>query len=134
MFFLDFLETSNNYNKWRPLFNVLLGTGMRIGECLGLQWSDCDFDRKIIHVSHNLVYFKTLNGKCEFHMSSTKTSAGERDIPMFESIRKTLLHLKQSQILNNVTSPNVDDYNNFVFINSKGNPHAPAYIDYVINK
>ncbi len=38
-----FLDTHEDYRGWRPIITVLLGTGMRIGECLGLRWEDIDF-------------------------------------------------------------------------------------------
>ena len=30
---------------WWPMFTILLGTGCRIGEALGLRWDDLDYDR-----------------------------------------------------------------------------------------
>jgi len=38
------------------LLIVLLGTGMRTGETLGLRWCDCDFDAGVIRVTHALLY------------------------------------------------------------------------------
>jgi integrase len=38
----------------RPLFEFLAYTGLRIGETLGLTWSDIDFDAGLIRVHRQL--------------------------------------------------------------------------------
>lgn len=46
--FVDFITTHKEYCGWCPVLMVLLGTGMRIGECLGLRWDDLDFEQRTI--------------------------------------------------------------------------------------
>ncbi|MDD5437998.1 MAG: tyrosine-type recombinase/integrase [Patescibacteria group bacterium] len=41
--------------KWREMIFMALRTGMRLGELFGLEWSDVDFDRKLICVRHSIV-------------------------------------------------------------------------------
>jgi GTP-binding protein Era len=41
---LNYVEESDTYSGWYPVITVLLGTGMRISECLGLRWDDLNFD------------------------------------------------------------------------------------------
>ena len=36
--FMEYIANHPVYYHWWPLFTVLLGTGCRIGECLGLRW------------------------------------------------------------------------------------------------
>lgn len=48
--FVEFTTQSYQYKHWLPLFTVLLGTGGRIGEILGLRWEDCDFPNSIINI------------------------------------------------------------------------------------
>ena len=45
---MDFLESSRQYNHWKPIFTVMLGTGLRVGEVTGLRWEDLDFENKTI--------------------------------------------------------------------------------------
>ena len=47
------------------LYVVAIDTGMRIGELMGLQWSDVDFEKKVVHVRRSLCYFRK-DGKYVF--------------------------------------------------------------------
>ena len=42
-------------DRLAALWHVLLGTGVRLGEALGLAWADVNFDRAELHVRHGLV-------------------------------------------------------------------------------
>lgn len=42
--------------KWRAMVQLLADTGMRRGECCGLQWKDIDFKANSITISGNLCY------------------------------------------------------------------------------
>jgi integrase len=52
------LDQSGSY---RPLFELLAFTGLRIGEALGLTWADVDFERDILRVTSSTV---ALPGTC----------------------------------------------------------------------
>lgn len=56
---------------WRTFMNVLLATGMRRGECVGLQWGDIDTDKKEICIQRNVTLDK--ESKTKLHVGSTKT-------------------------------------------------------------
>ena len=51
------------------LYVVAIDTGMRIGELMGLQWSDVDFEKKVVHVRRSLWH-------------DTKTHNSKRTIPL----------------------------------------------------
>ena len=42
--FMTFLQKHPQYQHWYPIFAIMLGTGMRVGETTGLRW--CDIDMK----------------------------------------------------------------------------------------
>ena len=44
--------------KWRCFVRVLIDTGIRRGECCGLQWQDIDFQTGTATISRNLCYTK----------------------------------------------------------------------------
>ncbi len=76
-----------------PVFVVALGTGMRIGEILGLTWDCVDFEKSIIRVEKTLVYMPG-NGKAIYEFHQPKTEAGRRQIPMSKEVKKALLAQK----------------------------------------
>ena len=45
-----FLELFQGYSSFNTIILTLLYTGMRSGECLGLQWEDVDFESRKIHI------------------------------------------------------------------------------------
>ena len=93
--FVNFVREHKNYNRWLSMFTVMLGTGCRIGELTGLRWEDCDFQNSIIEINHTLTYSPDEEtGRYAFHISTPKTKAGIREIPMFKEVKKALLRKK----------------------------------------
>lgn len=132
--FVDFVSHSKTYKHWMTLLTVLLGTGLRIGEALGLRWDDCDFQSGIIHVSHNLVYRVQDSGHCEYHITTPKTKAGERIVPMFEDVKNTLLREYRSQQEDGFNDFKVDGYTNFIFRNRFNEPLNPFVVNRAIER
>lgn len=132
--FVDFVSHNKTYKHWMTLLTVLLGTGLRIGEALGLRWDDCDFQTRIIHVNHNLVYRVQESGHCEYHITTPKTKAGERIVPMFEDVKNTLLKEYQRQQEDGFNSFEVDGYTNFIFRNRFGEPLNPFVVNRAIER
>ncbi len=125
--FVEFVSNSSIYKHWMPLFTILLGTGGRIGEILGLRWEDCDFKNNLININHNLIYRQQDNGKMELHITTPKTKAGTRIIPMFSEVRNTLLRERLRQMECGFNQCEVDGYSGFIFSNRYGqmlNPHV----------
>ncbi len=118
---LNFVSNSNMYKCWYNMLVVLLGTGMRISELCGLRWSDCDFDNNIISVDHNLVYRVQDNGKAEFHITTPKTNAGVREIPMLTVVKKALLDERKQQEETGFNMTIVDGCFGFIFMTRDGN-------------
>lgn len=120
--FLNFLRTSNMYQHWYPIFALMIGTGLRVGEATGLCWSDVDFDNNTISVNRTLVYYNHAEGGCYFGVNTPKTRAGKRIVPMIESVREAILQEKEYQ--ENVgikCTARVDGFTDFIFVNRFGN-------------
>lgn len=75
-----FLALFEGYSDFNTMIKVLLYTGLRSGELLGLSWSDIDFEHSQIHVNHTLSKVggkkilttpKTKGSKRIIHMSAT---------------------------------------------------------------
>lgn len=120
--FLSFLKSSNMYHHWYPVFALMLGTGLRVGEATGLRWNDVDFENNTLSVNHTLVYFKHSQGGCYFAVNTPKTKAGERTIPLIDSVKEALaLEREYQKALGIKCNVEVDGFTNFIFVNRFGN-------------
>lgn len=120
--FVEFLKNSTQYNHWFPIFTLMLGTGLRVGEATGLRWEDVDFDNNTINVNHTLIYYNHAKGGCYFGINTPKTKAGERSIPMIESVRDALEQEREYQKLAGIKcAVRIDGFTNFIFVNRFGN-------------
>ena len=130
--FVEFVANSEIYNNWLPLFTAFLGTGCRVGELIGLRWQDCDFENDVISINHNLIYRQTESGKCEMSITTPKTSAGIRTIPMLPEVRKAFMTERKKQMAQGGNSTVVDGYSGFIFLNRESYVHNPMTINRAI--
>lgn len=99
--FMEHVANHPVYFHWWPLFTILLGTGCRIGETLGLRWEDIDCENRVIHINHSLVYYPVGESRTSVqHISKPKTKAGERTIPMLDSVQDAFETLREEQLEN----------------------------------
>lgn len=70
---------------------LMVFTGMRRGEVLGLRWEDIDFEKKLITVSRAVSY--TTNQPI---VSEPKTQSGKRTIPLNDQLVEFLKPLQDS--------------------------------------
>lgn len=133
--FMSYIANHPVYVHWWPLFTVLLGTGCRIGEMLGLRWQDIDFDRNVVSINHNLTYYPTSeNRSSEFHIHKPKTEAGMRSIPLLDSVRDALEILKEEENAYGSNLQEVDGYSGFIFQNRFGTLPNPAGVNRAIKR
>lgn len=133
--FINFLQKNQKYSHWYPIFAVMLGTGLRVGEVTGLRWCDIDFDNNIISVNHTLVYYSHSNNKCYFAINTPKTKAGERTIPMIDSVREALLEEREYQKMVGIKSvAQIDGFSDFVFVNRFGNVQHQGTLNKAIRR
>ncbi|MBR3974088.1 MAG: site-specific integrase, partial [Oscillospiraceae bacterium] len=76
--------------EFRCILQVLITTGLRRGECLGLQWTDIDFLNGTLTVNRSTTY----TPECGIIVAQPKTAHSIRTIPVVPS---TLALLKQLQ-------------------------------------
>lgn len=76
---------------WRAFMNVLITTGLRRGEAVGLQWGDIDPDKLTISVKRNVTIDK--NSPDKVHVGTTKTGE-ERTVPISPRVLGLLAALK----------------------------------------
>ena len=92
--FLGYLKETNS--RWKNLFTVMFGTGVRIGELIGLRWEDIDLEAGRIEINHSITYYPRRQDtyKCEFRASLPKTKAGIRTIPMLPEVKEAFINEK----------------------------------------
>jgi integrase len=74
---------------------LLLSTGMRIAELLGLKWSDVDFKNKLIKITKTIVLAKNRDKEIskkyiKIKQSSTKTNSSDRVIDLNDTALSAL--------------------------------------------
>lgn len=67
------------------LLAILLYTGVRRGEMLGLRWEDIDFAHKLIHVRRQITFINNLPVE-----KTTKSKAGLREVPLLPELEQIL--------------------------------------------
>lgn len=89
---LRFIQLFEGYTVLNTIVKVLLYTGMRSGEALGLQWSDIDFDKRLITVNHTL---SDVGGK--HFLTTPKTQTSKRTIYITNDLLEILKEHKKKQ-------------------------------------
>ena len=105
------------------LYVLVLESGMRIGELMGLQWADIDFNKKVLRVRRSLCYFRK-DGKYIFEWHDTKTHNSKRTIPLTS---RALAALKQQRIMRQKillqhAADTQDEYKDLVFVTRNNRP------------
>ena len=130
--FLSFIDENPLYNRWKPLFTVLIGTGCRIGEVIGLRWEDVDMDNRTIDINHSLFYFagKRNKSSSRWVVNDPKTEAGSRVIPMVETVYTALLEEKSRQAEEGRScQTQIEDMTGFIFCNRFYEVYTPESIN-----
>ena len=99
--FLEYTKDTFYYD----LYILALETGMRIGELMGLKWSEIDYDKSVLYVRRSLCYFRR-DGKYVFEWHDTKTHNSKRVIPLTKQAVKALKRQwirRQSILLKNAS-------------------------------
>ena len=120
-----------------PLFTVLLGTGCRIGEVVGLRWEDLDYENRLISINHSVTYYAREGSgtrKSEFAVSLPKTEAGIRTVPMMDAVYDAFKEEYEVQKENGFNSTVIDVMTGFIFCNRFGNIHNPQTVNRTIKR
>lgn len=94
---------------------ILLHTGMRSGELLGLSWEDIDFDRKQIYVNHTL---SDVGGN---HFLTTPKTKGSKRIITMNSTVYDLLKIQRKYQMELRMMLETFEHSEMVFTSSLGN-------------
>lgn len=131
--FMDIFRNNPEFRGWLPIITVLLGTGMRIGECLAIRWDCVDFENRIIHVNHTLSDRPDEFGDCSKRMLPTKTAAGTRDIPMVQEVYDAFLMEYEFQSVLGFCDEEIDGFTGFVFCTGEHKALHPGAVNRAIH-
>lgn len=81
-----------DYSQFNTIIKVLLFTGMRSGECLGLRWNCVDFDKNTIKIDSSLTYANN-----RWFLTTPKTKSSKRTISIDGEVAKLLRKHKIEQ-------------------------------------
>jgi site-specific recombinase XerD len=117
--FLTFVKKDKYYNRYYDGIYILFHTGLRISEFVGLTVKDLDMKNKTVRIDHQL----QRRGGGTKYITSTKTNAGTRILPMendvYECFRRILESRKPPLV-----EPTIDGYSGFLFFDKNDQPNV----------
>lgn len=123
------------YKNVEPALTVLLGTGLRIGELLGLKWEDLDLEseEKTLTVKRTLV---RIRDKKIFAFQDPKTASGARTIPLQDYVVNALKRQKVNQDYHRLSGKwnPPSGFEGLVFSGKKGQPQWRSCIAEALDK
>lgn len=137
--FLEFLKRHHTYNHWYPVFAVMVGSGLRVGELTGLRWCDIDLEEGVIDVNHTLVYYAHRDEQhkrgCYYNINTPKTKASIRQVPMLGFVKEAFIMEREYQeALGIKCEVTIDGYTDFIFVNRYGEPQNLANLNRAIRR
>lgn len=116
--------------KWKTLVHMLLITGARRGEILGLKWDKVDFERNKIHICNNVLY----SADRGIYEDTPKTASSNRYVAL---PIETMQLLRQYRAWQNEERLRLGEYyqnQDFVFTQENGKPMHPDSITSWLSK
>jgi integrase len=109
-------------DRLEALWILLLGSGLRRGEAVGLRWDDIDFMARTVSVSRTL---GVLNGALV--MSKPKTGTSARTISVGESVIVALRAHRRRQVQERLAADDWPEDEGHVFLGEMGGSLRPDY-------
>lgn len=116
----DVYKSNPRRYRYVSIFLFIINTGIRIGECVSLEWCDIDFANKLLYINKSTSFIKN-RGRYETEakkvsiITTTKTENGERVIPLNETALNALREIKIRNDEQKINS-------NYILSNYEGKP------------
>ena len=131
--FLKFVEEDVHFKKYYDGIYILLNTGLRISEFVGLTRAYINFKNMKINIDHQLQRY----AKIGYQIVEPKTESGVRQIPMTQEVANCF-HRIIKRRKNPKVEPMIDGYAGFLFLDKNGMPmvamHWEKYFQHICHK
>jgi integrase len=107
-------------SAYGPVWPVLLGTGMRRGEALGLRWEDVDFEQGTLRVAQSVVPYKGVG-----HIQQPKTASARRTMHVAPAVLAALHEHRMRQNERRLALGDAWHDHDLVFAATNGRPLNP---------
>jgi integrase len=130
-------------HRLEALFTAAIGLGLRMGECLGLQWSDINFERGLLTVRHNLQRVKRVRRGDVIKEGEAKTERllGQPKGKKVHSLRlpavvldALLLHQTRQEEERSLAGSSWKGGGGYVFTSSVGTPLEQRRLDRIFKE
>lgn len=124
-------EQDEDKKRYYHLYTVAFGTGMRLGELLGLKWQDFNMEDKTLTINRSIRRVTEINesgkGKSVIKELLPKTVKSKRIIPLCDKAYEALINQKTLIEKNKEVLTPLDMYNNLdlIFPTKTGNYTDP---------
>ena len=111
--------------KWKTLVHLLLITGARRGEVLGLKWDKVDFEGNRIHICNNVLYASD----CGIYEDTPKTATSDRYISLPAETMQLLRQYRAWQSGERLRLGGYYQDQGFLFAQDSGKPMHPDNVN-----
>lgn len=113
--------TATQGDRWWPLWVVLVGTGVRLGEALGLRWRDVDLDTGVARITGSLrpIHWSFRGAGPRLVRVEPKSPSGQRTIVLPDFVRNALARIPR---------PDPAPIDGLIFVSEAGQPLDPRNV------
>lgn len=123
---LDASQAEMNTNSIDAFVHLMLHTGLRPGEALGLRWEDVDLDSRQLRVTGTLKESRLLmpdgSGVVRLIRNEPKTASSYRSLPISDALYAALERQKMLQSIQKLTAESKWQESGYVLTSSVGTP------------
>ena len=120
----------NEPPKWKMLIHLLLITGARRGEILGLKWDKIEFDKNRLYICNNILY----SADRGIYEDTPKTEKSKRYVTLPTETISALKEYKTTQLQEFLKNGIPYNINGFVFTQADGTAMHPDSVTNYLNK
>lgn len=116
----------NESIKWKTLITLLINSGIRRGEALGLKWENVDFSSNTIRICNNVIQSKEKG----IYEDTPKTKTSIRTIGLPPTAMSILKDYKVWQMEERIRLGSYFENRDFVFTQDNGNSMSPDSVSH----